>query len=74
MCSASAPRERTAVFGAEMRQRDTSADPETMLWEALLLAAVGIPLGLVLGLALTAGGIAVGRSFFDELNASPTSC
>lgn len=63
-------RERTAVFGTLKCVGATPAQiRKTMLWEALLLAAVGIPLGLVLGLALTAGGIAVANHFFDELNA-----
>lgn len=63
-------RERTAVFGTLKCVGATPAQiRKTMLWEALLLAAVGIPIGLVLGLALTAGGIAVANHFFDELNA-----
>lgn len=63
-------RERTAVFGTLKCVGATPAQiRKTMLWEALLLAAVGIPLGLVLGLALTAGGIAVANHFLDELNA-----
>lgn len=63
-------RERTAVFGTLKCVGATPAQiRKTMLWEALLLAAVGIPIGLVLGLALTAGGIAVANHFLDELNA-----
>lgn len=63
-------RERTAVFGTLKCVGATPAQiRKTMLWEALLLAAVGIPLGLVLGLGLTAGGIAVANHFLDELNA-----
>lgn len=63
-------RERTAVFGTLKCVGATPAQiRKTMLWEALLLAVVGIPIGLVLGLALTAGGIAVANHFFDELNA-----
>lgn len=63
-------RERTAVFGTLKCVGATPAQiRKTMLWEALLLAAVGIPAGLLLGLALTAGGIAVANHFFDELNA-----
>ena len=63
-------RERTAVFGT---LKCVGATPrqirKAMLWEALLLAGIGIPIGLVLGLALTAGGIAVANHFFDEINA-----
>lgn len=63
-------RERTAVFGTLKCVGATPAQiRKTMLWEALLLAAVGIPAGLLLGLALTAGGIVVANHFFDELNA-----
>lgn len=63
-------RERTAVFGTLKCVGATPAQiRKTMLWEALLLAVVGIPIGLVLGLALTAGGIAVANHFLDELNA-----
>lgn len=63
-------RERTAGFGTLKCVGATPAQiRKTMLWEALLLAAVGIPIGLVLGLALTAGGIAVANHFLDELNA-----
>lgn len=63
-------RERTAVFGTLKCVGATPAQiRKTMLWEALLLAGMGIPLGLVLGLGLTAGGIAVANHFFDELNA-----
>lgn len=63
-------RERTAVFGTLKCVGATPAQiRKTMLWEALLLAGLGIPLGLVLGLGLTAGGIAVANHFFDELNA-----
>lgn len=63
-------RERTAVFGT---LKCVGATPvqirKAMLWEALLLAVIGIPAGLVLGLALTAGGIVVANHYFDELNA-----
>lgn len=63
-------RERTAVFGTLKCVGATPAQiRKAMLWEALLLAGLGIPLGLVLGLGLTAGGIAVANHFFDELNA-----
>lgn len=63
-------RERTAVFGTLKCVGATPAQiRKAMLWEALLLAAVGIPVGLVLGLGLTCGGIAVANHFFDELNA-----
>lgn len=63
-------RERTAVFGTLKCVGATSAQiRKVMLWEALLLAGMGIPLGLVLGLGLTAGGIVVANHFFDELNA-----
>ena len=63
-------RERTAVFGTLKCIGATPAQiRKAMLWEALLLAGLGIPLGLVLGLGLTAGGIAVANHFFDELNA-----
>lgn len=68
-------RERTAVFGTLKCVGATPAQiRKTMLWEALLLAAVGIPLGLVLGLALTAGGIAVANHFSTSSTPSPTSC
>lgn len=61
---------RTAVFGILKCIGATPAQiRKTMLWEAALLALVGIPLGLLLGLALTAGGIAIANHFFDELNA-----
>lgn len=63
-------RERTAVFGTLKCVGATPAQiRKAMLWEALLLAAAGIPVGLVLGLGLTCGGIAVANHFFDELNA-----
>lgn len=63
-------RERTAVFGTLKCVGATPAQiRKAMLWEALLLAVIGIPAGLVLGLALTAGGIVVANHYFDELNA-----
>lgn len=63
-------RERTAVFGTLKCVGATPAQiRKAMRWEALLLAGMGIPVGLVLGLALTAGGIAVANHFFDEINA-----
>lgn len=61
---------RTAEFGILKCVGATPAQiRKTMLWEAGLLALVGIPLGLLVGLALTAGGIVIANHFFDELNA-----
>lgn len=61
---------RTAEFGILKCVGATPAQiRKTMLWEAGLLALVGIPLGLLVGLALTAGGIGIANHFFDELNA-----
>ena len=61
---------RTAEFGTLKCVGATPAQiRKTMLWEAALLALIGIPLGLLLGLGLTAGGIAIANHFFDELNA-----
>lgn len=61
---------RTAEFGILKCVGTTPAQiRKTMLWEAGLLALVGIPLGLLVGLALTAGGIVIANHFFDELNA-----
>lgn len=63
-------RERTAVFGTLKCVGATPAQiRKAMLWEALLLAAIGIPIGLALGLALTAGGIVVANHFLNEINA-----
>ena len=60
---------RTAEFGTLKCVGATPAQiRKTMLWEAALLALIGIPLGLLLGLGLTAGGIAIANHFFDELN------
>ncbi len=60
---------RTAEFGILKCVGATPAQiRKTMLWEAGLLALVGIPLGLLVGLALTAGGIVIANHFFDELN------
>lgn len=61
--------ERTAQFGI---LKSVGATKEqivaSVMYESLLVCAVGIPIGIVLGLLLAFGGVGIANHYLDELN------
>lgn len=41
---------------------------ETIMYESLFVSAIGVPIGIVIGLFLTYGGVSVANHYLDELN------
>lgn len=62
--------ERMAEFGILKCVGGTGKQiSSTVLYESIFLSAVGIPIGMVLGVCLTFVGIKVANMFLDDLNA-----
>lgn len=61
--------ERTVEFGILKSVGATKKQiMTTVMYESLLVSAAGVPMGIVLGLLLTFGGISVANHYLNELN------
>lgn len=61
--------ERTAQFGILKSVGATEKQiMTTVMYESLLVSALGIPIGIIMGLLLAFAGVSVANHFLDELN------
>lgn len=61
--------ERTTQFGILKSVGSTKKQiMATVMYESLLVCAIGIPAGIIIGLLLAFGGISIANHYLDELN------